>query len=260
MSDPILLPSERQRLIQEWLARDGRIIAADFARDLRISEDTIRRDLRELAQRGQCRRVYGGALPLSPAGGPIEARRGEAVERKEELARAAAALVEPGQFLFLDAGTTTQAIARMLPGDARLTVATNAPAIAVELSQRVGFDVILIGGRMDRDLGAVLGAAAVRSIESLSPDLAFIGACAVDPDMGIQAFAYEDSLFKQAVAARSRSVAVAATSEKLRTRAPFSVLGAAEVDRLILEADAPSDVVVAFERLGVAVQRAGRPT
>ena len=84
------LPDERQQIILERLSRRGRVLAGDLAREFRTSEDTIRRDLREMAAAGQCRRVYGGALPLSPASGALAARRAEAPERKAALGRAAA--------------------------------------------------------------------------------------------------------------------------------------------------------------------------
>ena len=109
------LPDERQQIILERLARRGRVLAGDLAREFRTSEDTIRRDLREMAAAGQCRRVYGGALPLSPAFGPAGGATAEAPERKAALGRAAAALVRTGQVVFFDAGSTNAAIARALP-------------------------------------------------------------------------------------------------------------------------------------------------
>src|ERR1035441_6534097 len=91
------LPDERQQIILERLSRRGRVLAGDLAREFRTSEDTIRRDLREMAAAGKCRRVYGGALSLSRASGPLAARLAEAPDRKAALGRAAAALVRPGQ-------------------------------------------------------------------------------------------------------------------------------------------------------------------
>ena len=91
-----------------------------------------------MAAAGQCRRVYGGALPLSPASGPLAARLAEAPERKAALGRAAAALARPGQVLLIDAGSTNAAIARALPAGLGVTVATNAPDIAADLVGRPG--------------------------------------------------------------------------------------------------------------------------
>src|SRR5271166_4314208 len=100
------LVAERQQQILERLRRDGRVLATDLAEAFRASEDTVRRDLRDLAGRGLCRRVYGGALPISPASGTAHARGLEGAERKVALGAALAALVARDQFVFIDAGST----------------------------------------------------------------------------------------------------------------------------------------------------------
>src|SRR5580658_9403663 len=101
-----ILAAERQQQILERLSRDGRVLAASLAEAFTTSEDTIRRDLRELAGRGLCRRVYGGALPVSPASSSAQVRAGEATDRKASLGRALAALVAPGSLVFVDSGST----------------------------------------------------------------------------------------------------------------------------------------------------------
>ena len=101
-----------------------------------MSEDAIRRDLRALAAEGLCRRVYGGALPLSRAAAPMRARMEEGRERKQALARRAASLIEPGQFVFLDSGSTNLALVEYLPDDFDLTVATNSIDIAAAALRR----------------------------------------------------------------------------------------------------------------------------
>lgn len=116
---PWAMPDERQRHILEHLTRTGRVLAVDLAKQFRISEDTARRDLRELAAAGLCQRVYGGALPLSTASGTIMQREGEQTIRKAALGRTGASLVarimQPHEVLFLDVGSTNLAIARVLP-------------------------------------------------------------------------------------------------------------------------------------------------
>ena len=97
-----ILAAERQQQIVERLGREGRVLAAALAEAFSTSEDTIRRDLRDLAGRGLCRRVYGGALPLSPASSSAQVRAAEAIDRKAALGRALAALVAPGSFVFID--------------------------------------------------------------------------------------------------------------------------------------------------------------
>ncbi|MDC8759525.1 DeoR/GlpR family DNA-binding transcription regulator [Janthinobacterium fluminis] len=255
MSTPNLLLKERHALIQQRLLAEGRVLALDLATQLNVSEDTIRRDLRDLAAAGLCKRVYGGALPLPPTPGTLSERRSEAPDRKGRLAQAAIGLVRANSVLFFDAGSTNLAIAEALP-DLPLTVATNAPAIAIALLDRANIEVILIGGRIDRGAGASLGAKALRDAELIRADLCFLGACGVDADAGITAFSHEEAEFKRAVAAMSQTVLVAATSEKLGTAAPFSVLPAARLSHLVVEHDVAAERLDAFAALGVQLLRA----
>jgi len=149
-----ILAAERQQQILERLGRDRRVLAAALAEAFSTSEDTIRRDLRELAGRGLCRRVYGGALPVSPASASVQVRVGEAMGRKAALGRELAALVEPGSLVFVDSGSTNLAAARAFPEGLRATAATHDPAIAVTLAARPQITAWLIGGRLDPQIGA----------------------------------------------------------------------------------------------------------
>jgi DeoR/GlpR family transcriptional regulator of sugar metabolism len=255
MAHSNLLLDERHRVIRERLAVDGRVIAADLARELGTSEDTIRRDLRELASLGECRRVYGGALSISPASGFFAERPTQDVDGKVALAREAAKLAAPGQIVFLAAGSTNLVIARTLPNDANMTVVTNAPAVALAVLGRTGFEVILVGGVMDVRAGAALGAQAVRDVSGMAPDICFVGACAVDPKLGVRAFGFEDAVFKRALLERSHVVVVASTNDELSTSAPFEVMPAADIDHLIVEHDAPAKLLSFFEQVGVRVHR-----
>ena len=252
------LPDERQQIILERLSRRERVLAGDLAREFRTSEDTIRRDLRELAAAGKCRRVYGGALPLSPASGSLAARHAEAPERKAALGRAAAVLVRSGQVVFIDAGSTNAAIARALPDGLGIVVATNAPDIAADLVGRAGVELIVIGGRVDPRSGAALGARALRDAREIRVDLAFLGACAVDAEAGVAAFDAEEAEFKRLIAEGAKAVAAAVTTDKLGTAAPFAVAPASRLTHLVVEADAPESDVASLRAAGVAVSRAER--
>lgn len=250
------LPDERQKIILDRLGRDGRVIAGDLAREFNTSEDTIRRDLRDMAAAGLCRRVYGGALPLSPASGTLRQRQGENFERKAALGRAAAALVGPGQVLLIDAGSTNAAIARALPPGLAITVITNAPDIAAELTGRPGVELVMIGGRVNPRSGATLGARALNDAREMRADLAFLGACAIDAVGGVAAFGADEAEFKRRVAERAKATAIAVTNDKLGTGAPFDVMPASALAHLIAEADAPKSALEPFYKLGVQVIQA----
>ncbi len=250
-----LLPDERHRIIRKRLSLGERVLSVEMARELGASEDTIRRDLRELARLGVCRRVYGGALPVSPASDSFKMRQSQNLGSKVALGQASATIIATDQVIFLDAGTTNLEIARALPNHSKLTVATNSPAIAMELISRSNIKLVMIGGLVDSDAGAALGARAIRDVQSISIDLSFLGGCAVSDQAGIRAFIFEDAEFKQALVGASRAVAVAATTEKFGTTAPFHVASSNDLDLLIVEADAPPGQLQAFRRAGVRIHQ-----
>jgi DeoR/GlpR family transcriptional regulator of sugar metabolism len=251
-----LLPAERQKEILERIRSDGRVLATDLAREFSTSEDTIRRALRDLAAQGLCARVYGGALAISPASGTILQRRREAVDRKLALGEKMASIIRPGQFVFIDAGSTNLAVARSLPRSIGLTVATHDPAIAAVLADRTDLTLITIGGQVNPLIGAAVDGRALRLVLELRPDLLLLGICAIDADDGIAAFHSEDAQMKQALLERSGSVAIAVLNEKLAASAPFQVAAVDVVADLLVEADAPPPVVLGFESRGMRVHRA----
>jgi DeoR/GlpR family transcriptional regulator of sugar metabolism len=256
MANLPILPEERHRLIRQRLEAQGRVLAVDLARDLSISEDTIRRDLRELAALGHCQRVYGGALRLSPASGDLQTRQRQNPEGKALAARRAVGLVQPGHVLFLDAGSTNRAIADALPDHADLTVITNAPDIALAVAARPGFTVIQVGGVLNPSIGGTLGARAVREVADYAADLCFVGACAVSAEVGIRCFTLEDAEFKRAVIAASRAVAVAVTAEKLGTAASFHVADLAAIDHLVVGGDVPNAALAPLLDAGLTILQA----
>lgn len=250
------LTEERHRAIRERLAADGRVLANELAADFGTSEDTVRRDLRELAKAGACRRVYGGAVALSPYPGPLSVRVHHAPDAKLRLAATAAGLVRPDQTLFLDASTTNIAIAGALPPDIRLTVATNAISVATALVAHPLVSLVVLGGRFDREGGACVGSNTIEAINQMSADLFFIGTCGVDAERGVTAFDAAEAEIKRAMVRNSRSLVIAATTEKLATAAPFRVAAAEAIDHLIVEQDAPADILAAFAGLGATIHHA----
>lgn len=254
--DATALPEERQQRILATLRSDGRVVAAELAAAFGVSEDSIRRDLRELAAQGLCKRVYGGALLPAALPAPLKQRRGEHPARKLLLARKAVELVRPGQSLLIDAGTTNAAIATVLPADAGLTVITNAPHIAQLLLDREGFDVLLIGGRVDAAIGGTIGAQAVDQVRRMRADLCFPGACAIDSAHGLWGFDSEEALFKRAMIDASDETVVVATDDKLGAVATHQVADLARVQHLVVEHSAERAARSAFTARGVAVHRA----
>src|ERR1700677_1588785 len=243
----------RKNEIESRLQRGLPVNATALAKEFRVSHDAIRRDLRALAAEGKCKRVYGGGLPISPDGGPFEHRLLNDSKEKRALALAALTLVSEASTVFLDSGSTNLALARELPPDRSLTVATNSIAIANSLLDRKNFKVIALGGEIDRETGAAIGLTAIREAERLSFDLCFLGACAVSAALGIGAFYMADAEFKPQLIARSDPTAALMPMEKIETRAPFQVAALAVLDHVVLEFGTSEETVSLFSNAGPKV-------
>ena len=247
------LPVQRQERILEELQREGRVIARNLALALEISEDTIRRDLKELADLGHCKRVHGGAVRVSASIGTFEKRRGEDSTAKTLVGRTAAKLFESKQTLFIDVSTTNLEVARALDPGLNLTVITNSPVIACELYQRPGYEVILLGGRVDSHSGGTSGAKTLQEIRSIRADVVLLGACGLHADYGVTTFGYEDAEVKKAMVEHSERVIIAAQLSKLNTAATYFVTPLNRVDQLVLEAKPDADLTKSFESSGIEI-------
>ncbi|UHS62523.1 DeoR/GlpR transcriptional regulator [Agrobacterium vaccinii] len=249
--------SERQALIYAQLQRHGRVLAQELAQTFDVSEDTVRRDLRDMAARGECERVYGGALLASGTTVPLKTRMGEMPDRKAVLGQAAASLVQNGMIVFLDAGSTNLAIAKYLAIGLKLTVVTNTPAIAAELAGNADIELILIGGRVDPSVGAAIDTTAIRQLEQIRPDLCIVGVCGLTLDRGLSADIYEDAVFKRLACETSVKTLAAVTSEKLGAAAAFQVASLSSPLTLVLEQDADNDMIGSLADTGVTIHQAG---
>lgn len=242
------LPDERKEYIKAKLKSAGKVIASDLSLELEVSIHTIRRDLAELVEIGLCKRVYGGALSLVTQTQAFTERTTLASDRKLSLAMASQALVQEGQCLFIDAGSTNLAIANELSPELEITVVTNSPLIAAALMERRKFKVIVLGGVVNTDVGGVVGLSAISQVNDFTFDLAFLGACAIDVGHGVTAVNYDDATFKRLVSSRANRVAVALLNEKINSVAPFKVTETEQLDVLILEKSAPPASVEAFTK------------
>jgi len=252
------LPEERQREILRRLNSHGRVVAAELVTAFAVSEDSIRRDLRELAARGLCRRVYGGALLVGPDLPRISLRRGLQVEAKLLLARKAASLVRSGQILLIDAGSTNSAIVDALADRMGLTIVTTAPDIAQRLMDREGFEILMVGGCIDKRAGSAVGIQAALEIRRVRADLCFPGTCAIDPATGVWSVNSEEALIKRAMIESSGETAVVVTRDKFAAAAAHHVAGIDQMDHLVVEHDIEANIVAAFEAQSVSVHRADK--
>lgn len=251
-----MLTVQRKQLILARLSRDGQVIAKALAEELGTSEDTLRRDLRELAQAGKLQRVHGGALPASAATGDLSARQNVASVDKLALGRAGAALVKPGQLVILDGGTTALQVARHLADDLRATIVTHSPTVAIELAQHPLLEIIMLGGRLFRHSMVNVGAAVIESASRFRADLYFMGVTGVHPRAGLSTGDDEEAAVKRALHERAAETVVLASQEKLWAASAFVVAPLSAIATLIVPPKTSAKTLRAFRAEGVRVTAA----
>ncbi|KRB50058.1 DeoR family transcriptional regulator [Rhizobium sp. Root708] len=251
-----MLTSQRKALILDILSSEGQVVAKAAAERFSLSEDTIRRDLREMAADGLLKRVHGGALPLTPDLPDFSVRKEIATDIKRRLGVKAASLVKAGQTIFLDGGTTNAEIVRCLPCDIAFTVATHSPTIAAELEHHPTAEVILIGGRIYKHSMVTTGAVAMAAISQLRPDMFFLGVTAAHPTHGLSTGDFEEAAIKRHIASRSAETYVLLTEEKLDRASPFPILTVGEISGLIVPAETDSAQLEPYRNINVAILEA----
>jgi DeoR/GlpR family transcriptional regulator of sugar metabolism len=247
-----VLKEERQRRILDALAREGRVVAADLQRALGVSGYTIRRDLDELAEARHLQRVHGGALARSTVAPTYAERREQSVPGKRAVANAAATLLEPGQTVILDGGSTALAFVDAIPADHHGTFVTHSPPVAAALAGR---DVVMVGGSLDARAMVCVGAQTIESYSRITADLCFLGIWSIHPTAGISSGYYEEAELRRVLVQRADRVVGLASRDKLGTTAPFGIAPATALTHLATEPDVPAEVLAPFVELGLHVVR-----
>ena len=251
-----MLTTQRKKLLLARLAAEGQLVAKALALEFETSEDTIRRDLRELAAEGKLQRVHGGALPASAAMGDLAVREQVSVADKVALGRFGASLIRPGQVVILDGGTTALQVARHLAPGLRATLVTHSPPVAVALAQHPGIEILVLGGKLFRHSMVNVGADVIDAASRLRADLFFLGVTGVHPDAGLSTGDAEEAAVKRALHARAAETVVLASPEKLMAASPFVVAPLAEASLVVVARGTPARVTRALGAGGVKVQKA----
>jgi DeoR family transcriptional regulator, glycerol-3-phosphate regulon repressor len=250
--------SPRHGQILGLLKEEGTISVSDLAARLGVSLETVRRDIKPLADRGEIIRMHGAiGLPSVVGEAPFERRMRENRQAKEAIARLAASTIRDGESIMLDTGTTTSYLARALLGHRRLIVVTNSSDIARTLATINGNKVYMAGGELRSDSGAALGFSAIEFVNRFSVDHAIISAGGISAASGVMDYELEEAQFGQAVLRRGRRRVVVTDASKFGQKGLVQVCTFAEVDELLVDRSPPDDLREALEEAEVAVKIAG---
>lgn len=256
-----MFAEERHRLITEQLLAQGKVGVADLSERFGITRETVRRDLAQLEQAGVLRRVHGGAVAAAKASTAEQshtARTTQNLVAKRRIAAKSLNLIPQGATsILLDAGTTTELLARLLAenfADSRaeeILVITHALPIALRVSPSLPLE--LIGGRVRGLTSAAIGAHAIDHLDSLRPDIAFVGANGVDAGFGLSTPDALEAAVKAAIVGCARRVVVLADSSKLGEAALVRFAHLADIDTLVTDQEPDAELAAALEAADVEV-------
>ena len=229
-----LFKNERHEFILRQINLHNKVLSSTLSTQLNVSEDTIRRDLAELADSDKIIKVHGGALSVSYHY-PLQKNIVYAQEEKRAIARKAVQLIQPGMVLLTEAGTTIMEMVRLIPDELEATFFTVSPLMALELATHPLLTVHLIGGQTDIGSQIVIGPKPVSELANIRVDLCFLGANAMDAKSGLTETDYAIVQVKKAMIESSDKLAVLTISEKLNTVFKMKLCSPANIDYLITE-------------------------
>lgn len=246
------MKQERQETILKILNDEQKVIASDLSQRLNVSEDTIRRDLKELDKKELVKRVHSGALRIGPPVVDFYTRKNVKSDIKLELARKAMAFIEDNMVLIIDGGTTNLNFVNQLPLTYKGTIVTNSPPIAMALSNHADVEVIMIGGALFKESMVNLGIETVESLSTMRADLYIMGIHKIDAGIGISLPNLAEAAVKRKMAEVSTEVLSMVTSDKLNTFSHHIVSPSNVLTYLVTE-EIQSEIRKPYESQGITV-------
>lgn len=248
-----MLKQERQAYILHEVSLHNQVLSANLSQQLNVSEDTVRRDLQELADTGKLIKVHGGALSLSYNEIPAHSQPVYAHAEKRLIARKAIALIRSEMFVMTTGGTTVIELARALPQDLKATFVSGSIPVILEYSHHPGIEVIVIGDKISKNAKITVGGEAITRIGQIRADLCFLGVNAIDPEGGITDNDWDVAQIKKAMIAASRRVICLSIAEKINTFQPIHVSPITDIDVLITELPPENPLLEPYRRRGIEV-------
>lgn len=248
-----MLKEERHSIILDLLFRQKKVLTADLSENLEVSEDTIRRDLKELSDNGQLRKVHGGALAHSSNPFSYHDRKIYAQESKQLIAYKALPLLHNGMVILIDGGTTNLELVKQLPNELEATFFTNSLPVAVQLSNHPKIKVIFAGGKLLKDAQVTIGEEVAHTFSAIKADLAFLGTRGVDAFEGISEIDWEEAKVKRSMVNAARNVVSMAIAEKLNTSHPYPVAEINQLSTLITDLNSDDELLIPYRETGIQI-------
>jgi DeoR family transcriptional regulator, fructose operon transcriptional repressor len=245
-----LLKTERKALILKQINIHTRVTFNDLTTITHVSEDTIRRDLNEMAQEGSVIKVRGGAMISSyhPS-----AQRSEvyAQNDKQKIAQKALSLLKDGMFILIGGGTTVRELIKMIPDSLKATFITVNPFTAMELLEKPNVETIMIGGKMSKYSQMAIGGEVMQQLAGIKADLSIFGTNAIDARYGLSDSDWDTVQIKKAMIQAAEKTAILTISEKLDSKMRLKISDLSDIQYLITELAPQSPILQAYTEGGI---------
>ncbi len=247
-----MLKKERQAFIIQQINIHNKVLSSDFCAQLDVSEDTIRRDLQELAEEGRLIKVHGGALSKS-FHFTLESPTIYSLSEKKRIAFKAAQLVKDGMMVVLSGGTTIREFVKILPPDLNATFITVSVPIALELLEHPTCEVVFVGNKLNKNAQVAVGAEVIHRLGQIKADLCILGTNSIDSEFGISDLEWEIIEVKRAMIKCASKTISLAISEKLNTIQRLQVCGPEEIEMLITELAPDNPILEPYRAKGITI-------
>jgi DeoR/GlpR family transcriptional regulator of sugar metabolism len=248
-----MLKKERQAYILHQVNLHNKILSADIGQQINVSDDTIRRDLQELARDGKIIKVHGGALSPSYHNGHHSKKEIYAYTQKKIIAQKAVSLIKNGMFVLTGGGTTIIELARALPRELHATFISGSIPALFEYSNHPNIEVIAIGDKVAKNSKITVGLEAVSKIKELTVDICFLGVNAISIKNGVSDNDWDVVKIKKAMVESSRKLVCLTISEKLNSQQAIQVCDSNKIDTLVTELPADDLLLQPFVQAGITV-------
>jgi DeoR/GlpR family transcriptional regulator of sugar metabolism len=244
---------ERQKIIMREINLHNRVLCTDLSISLNISDDTIRRDIKELADAGKMLKIHGGAVGLSFVSPFNIQNEVYAFEAKKQIAEKTLKLIKNNMVILTEGGTTILELAKMIPKSLKATFFTISPQVAITLSEFSNIEVNTIGGRLMKNANLHVGSAMINQLAGLKVDLCLLGANAFSVEQGLSDLDWEVVQANKALIRSARKVAVLTISEKLNTTQTIQICDIDQINYLVTELPPESEQLAAYRKTNLKI-------
>ena len=248
-----MLKKERQAYILHQVNLHNKVLSSSLCTEINVSEDTIRRDLQELAGEGKVIKVHGGALSHSFNHVSFPWSEVYSQTQKKTIAQKAIGLITNGMFVLTSGGTTIIELARSLPPQLKATFISGSIPAILEYMQHPNIDVILIGDKISKNSKITIGSDAIAKIRQMKADICFLGTNAIDAEHGITDNDWDVVQLKKAMIDSSNKVVCLTIAEKMNSVQPFKVCALSDIDVLITELNEEDPLLTPYKNAGLEV-------